>query len=116
MGVMDARRRLMMAQTAERWDFVLVKTSQQQSVMLDVIEGQSITVQWETPADITPNLNGWVLNGYDCCSSIRQVRDVGRSGEQILQITQSGQVRVGGYVNNQTFGLATGSIVRIRFN
>ena len=105
-----------MGQNAERWDFVLVKTFQAQLVMLNVIEGQNITVQWETPTDITPNLNGWVLNGYDCCSSIRQIREVGRSGERILQITQSGQVGVGGYANNSTFDLATGSIVRIRFN
>ena len=117
MDLMKVRRRMLMGQKkVERWDFVLVKTSQEQSVMLDVVEGQNITVQWESPTDTTPNLNGWVLNGYNCCSSIGQLRNVGRNGEQILQITQSGQVRVGGYSGAYTFSLARGSIVRIRFN
>lgn len=99
----------------ERWDFVLIKTSREQTVMLDVIAGQTITVQWESPSDITLNSNGWVLNGNGCCANIGQIRNVGENGIRTLSITQSGQVRVGGYSRYETFSLSEGSIIRIRF-
>ena len=116
MDLMEVRRRMLMGQKIpEQWDFVLIKTSQEQTVMLDVIAGQTITVQWESPSDTTLNLNGWVLNGNGCCANIGQIRSVGENGIQTLSITKSGQVRVGGYAGYITFNLSTGSIIRIRF-
>lgn len=116
MDLMEVRRKMLMGQKIpEQWDFVLIKTSQFQTVMLDVIAGQRITVQWESPSDTTLNFNGWVLNGKECCESIRQIRDVGKNGRRRLSINQSGQVRVGGYAASNTFNLVAGSIVRIRF-
>lgn len=116
MDLMEIRRRMLMGQKIpEQWDFVLIKTSQKQTVMLDVIAGQTMTVQWESPTDIGLNMNGWVLNGNDCCASIGQIRNVGISGEQTIPITASGQVKVGGYSGSITYSMSAGSIIRIRF-
>lgn len=117
MDMMAVRRRVLMGQKIpEQWDYVFVKEKQFVTWMLDVTEGQSITIQWETPADVTQNQNAWVLNGNGCCPNISQVRYVGENGEQTLTITQSGQIRVGGYAGYETFNLQVGTIVRVRFN
>lgn len=117
MDLMVRRNALLACVKKSPRDYVFIKKNTAVVTwMLDVTEGQSITVQWETPADVTQNQNGWVLNGNGCCPNIAQIRNVGENGERTLVITQSGQVRVGGYANYQTFNLSVGSIVRIKFN
>lgn len=115
MDMMSIRRRVLMGQKAEQWDNVYTKTSIEQSWLLDVVEGQVITVKWESPSE-NINRSGWVLNGNGCCEDIKQIRDVGENGKQILTVTASGQVRVGAYSASATFALSTGSIIYIRIN
>lgn len=111
---MQRRRELMAQSTDNGWDLIYIKTGEQSdSHMLDVIAGQKMLIKWESPE--TVNLNGWVMNGYDCCDSIKQIRNVGKNGEKIIQVNSSGQVRVGGYATNGTFNLAVGSIVYVKF-
>ena len=104
-----------MGQKAEQWDYVYTKTYGSQSWVLDVVEGQVLTVKWESPSE-NINLNGWVLNGNDCCESIRQIKSVGVNGERTLTVTASGKIRVGANSTNATFALSTGSIIYIRID
>ena len=116
MDLMEIRRRMLIGQKIpEQWDYVYVKKYANQSWFLDVVEGQVLTVKWESPQD-NVNLNGWVLNGNGCCENIRQIRDVGKYGERELEVTASGQVRVGAYSTSSTFALSVGSIVYIKIN
>ena len=116
MDLMSVRRKMLIGQkTSERWDYVYVKEFADQNWFLDVVEGQVLTVKWESPQS-NINLNGWVLNGNGCCENIRQIRNVGKYGERELEVTASGQVRVGTYSGSSTFALSVGSIVYIKIN
>ena len=106
MELMRIRRRMM--EDAYWTKIYRFNSSHSTGAMLEVTEGQTLVLEWYCP---NGNKNGWVMNGYDYCTSIRRIgMEAGRSGRQTVPITATGSVRIGSYSANSTFAVQRGTI------
>ena len=94
--------------SSKYWDYIVIANSTYfYGKLIDVTEGQTLLVEWDC---LHGNQNGWVLNGNGCCTDIRKLSDVGRTGRKIVSVTASGKIRVASYTTNPTFAIQNGTV------
>lgn len=102
------RRRLLYNYSIITWDHVYTFTNNTGGELLNVTAGQKLLIEWDCP---NGNLNGWIMNGNGNTSKdLAQIRTIGLSGTDSINVTGTGQVRIGAYSTSGTFSVKDGII------